>query len=270
MRRLRTIPYMKRFRYFIFLFLIPLGAACVPVERVSPSPAPNASVTAPAAPAWEEIADGLWETVRPIPETEEGRIVMYRIDPDRAELRFGYATSPRTLNEWQKDLNADLVVNGTYFHEDYSPSGFLRTGGETVGERRFDLDQSGIIRLDAEPFLVNTARDQFSFESSDEVAQSYPFLFTGGKPALTRDTGNVAARSFIGTDNTYLYIGVIDHTLLSLYETMRVLGDQDIAWKEVLNLDGGPSSGIVVDVNSHRRLIESFGGVPNVIGVWMK
>lgn len=205
-----------------------------------------------------------WEAVGPLVERwEDDTVILYRMPLSTVSLRFAHSTSvPRSVREWADDIAGELaVINGVYFNEDYAPTGLLVSKGRTVSSRRFDPKRSGLLVL-APHFAI---RDRLDIKGVVEAAQSYPYLIKNKKNAVLTDSGLVARRSFIGSDEQdRLYLGVAVARPISLFELGQHLAGLDVQWRSVLNLDGGPSSGLSVRMDTHHFNLPS-APVPNVI-----
>ncbi len=265
--------------------LILCGAGCI-VAPVLPQQRPLAhsdGVRAePLKPAalkqsgepWHSVADGVEKTVI-VDKTSNVGVVLFRFASGDFSARLvSSPQSPKSVTDWAKTVDGEsMVVNGTYFNVDNSPSGFVAVGGKRVGTRKFDLDKSGLLLFTPDLRIVDTRQEKTELDAAklSNAAQSYPFYVVGGQPAISQDSGQTSRRSFIGQDQEgRTYVGAVSDDFVSLYELMRVLTDTGIDWKNVLNLDGGPSTGIVSSFGGTTDAYDSFDVVPNVIVVTRK
>lgn len=195
------------------------------------------------------------------------KVIVYRFDPDNYTFRIEHSPEPERISSWSNRLLAEhILINGFYFLENYLPAGMLITNGQLVHETAFDFDKSGLISLAPDFRLVDTQFENFSTTDILEAGQSYPFMLKQGVPAIKTDSGLVARRSFIGTDNNGLtYLGVVAKDDISLFELMHVLTDIQVDWQDVINLDGGPSTGIAVKTKGFVEVLDSLVPVPNII-----
>ncbi|MBU1446185.1 phosphodiester glycosidase family protein [Patescibacteria group bacterium] len=219
---------------------------------------------------WYEVDDSLatmeikYET-----ETVDGTIEIYRITPGRYEISLeNDIESPHYLADWAENLDAAIVINGGYFHEDYTPSGYLKVDFNRIGERLFDQQRSGLLLIEDDQISIrDLSKDPLvTGEELEYGLQSYPFFIQDSVRAITADSGKLGRRTAVGTDHDgYFYIIIVDDFNITLYALMEALIDTDIDFEYVLNLDGGPSSGIIV----HRSRInveeDSIVRVPNVV-----
>ena len=214
---------------------------------------------------WQSVGDQMarMEYLDPAFET---RVILYRF-PTGLTWRLAQATEPKTISEWaEEESEAVLIINGFYFHEDYLPSGLLISNGDQIGTREFDMDRSGFIELSPELRIIDTSKAQIDRDLVIEGAQSYPFLLQDGKPVIESASDQVARRSFVGLDRAgHPYLGIVPDSLISLFGLANVISKIDIDWAEVINLDGGNSTGLSASFSEYKELIEGFAAVPNVI-----
>jgi uncharacterized protein YigE (DUF2233 family) len=208
--------------------------------------------------------------------TEDGTesIQIYRISQGSLKIDLCNDSShPEYICKWplklsSSDLKPSIIINGTYFHDDYSPAGYLKINKNRVGERIFAQNESGLIQIENNLLSIrDLSKDPLKAGEEVEFGmQSYPFLIKNSVRALKEDSGKKARRTVIGIDdNNYIYIILVDDHHMSLYELMVELVKSDIPFKHVLNLDGGTSSGIFIDYNGYREIRDSIIKVPNVI-----
>jgi len=219
---------------------------------------------------WEEVGENL-RRMEFISE-DEVNVLLYAFDPANFSLRIENSEEPERVKTWASQIPGEhIIVNGFYFLEDHAPAGLLITDGKEVSEVEFDYDKSGIIRLEPNFDIVDTGFEVFSTREVVEAGQSYPFLLKEGVGSIKEDSGLVARRTFMGTDRTgQVYVGVVWRDDVSLYELMNVLQEVDIDWYDVMNLDGGPSTGLMVETEGFVEALDSAALVPNVIVIQPK
>jgi uncharacterized protein YigE (DUF2233 family) len=195
-------------------------------------------------------------------------IALFRYDLDSVTLKIvSDAEHPKRVSEWADDIDDELLVaNGVFFKEDWSPAGLLVSNGDIVSPQLFDRKRSGLLIFAPEFRIIDTAtQDMPAPNDLVEAAQSYPFLVKDGIPVVPEDSGLTARRTFVGTDTDgNIYFGIVDRNAMSLFELSLALAAMDIEWDDVLNLDGGPSSGIIT-AGLKDRDFDSQVPVPNVI-----
>lgn len=246
-----------------------LGSGCAEIST-------RPSSTKPLPAVQSQAVDSIWQSVdQGVNKIEYGsvssvQLTLYRFSPT-STFRWEWKQDvqhPKTISEWQQaHPAAKLIINGVYFLEDYTPAGLLIINHERVGQRRFDDDKSGMIDLSPSPRIINTQREPLDPKLLDQVGQSYPFLITNGEEAIKTDSGLFARRTIMGTDQQgNIYLGILSEPM-TLFTFMKRLTSLDIFWKEVLNLDGGPSSGIVTNFAQDQTFISNYTRVPNVINI---
>lgn len=177
------------------------------------------------------------------------------------------SSSPKTVAEW-RDGEEEILINGGYFHEDYSPSGYLVVDGKRINKRIFDQDKSGLLVSENGKVTIRNLKTHplQGGEQFDFAVQSFPFLIEDGQPAVKTISEKRARRTAVGVDQeNNFYIISVDRKELSLYEFMQELLKTKISFVEVLNLDGGPSTGLYLKWNGEEKLSNSYFPVPSII-----
>lgn len=254
-------------KYLLVGFLIISGVGCGEnLETINPPSAQQ--TTTPISHDWVDLGDGA-QRLTDLSVSPSITIELYRFPQTNYSFRFINSTEPKTVAEWAKTLpNATLISNGVYFHEDLLPSGFFVSNGQLVGTREFDTNRSGMIVLAPEVSIFEDIGVHPTLsKTTEEAAQSYPFLIKNGSLAIVSDSNQLARRTFLGTDTQGLvYIGIVPDDAVSLYELAKRLEKIPVSWDSVINLDGGPSSGLV-DHTEKPESMNSFVAVPNIVVV---
>lgn len=221
--------------------------------------------------SWKNINDAVsvfsWKyTV----EKGSGKIEIYRLDPNKFTVSLVHDTqSPKTVSQWAETQQEDyFFINGGYFHKDYTSSGYVQVDGERVGKRIFDKDKSGFILVNDDKLSLHDFANTpiAKIEASEYALQSYPFFFKNSQKSIAKDSGKTARRTAIGTDaNSNLYIIIVDTRHLSLFQLMEELSKTQIPFTDILNLDGGPSTGFQMNIGKEKKIINSFWAIPNGI-----
>lgn len=268
-------------RLLVFVSCIALlGAGC---EKLVPVPLPvvlqrSATTTSGASPiaviSWSARGSGIDRTAFRFSTSTASEVVIYRFSLAKHTFGFRHSTSGAAVSEWMgREPEALFAANGVYFHEDELPSGWFRAEGKVIGARSFDADKSALLRLEPNPtILINASEQKAAKQKARDAAQSFPLLVSGGVAAIKEDSGKVARRTFVGTDKAqeYFYVGIVPYTGISLYELSQALTRLPVRWEAVLNLDGGPSSGIVFRAPDQSETIDSYVTVPNVLVIHPK
>jgi hypothetical protein len=203
------------------------------------------------------------------------RLILYRFAKDKFAWRFINNAVPMTVEAWAEFLpKAIFVANGVYFDEKFQPTGLLKTSNAIVNNRVYDLKRSSLLELSPSVAIIDTAAEKltpypdsgFDLMKMNEVAQSYPLLIGNGIPRNIIKDEHPSRRTVIGTDrNGNVYVGVIPDDLISFANLSKVLAETGVTWNNVLNLDGGASTGFAFHAGTYEETMNSIAQVPNVI-----
>ena len=252
------------------------GTGCEPTYTASAPVMPirQAAVVATQVGVWKQVAEDITRREDTNILSSTVSLVLYRFDAGRFSLSFADATSTGHISDWRNANTSTIaILNGEYFQASGTPSGFLRAGGESISSHYFDLDRSGFIYGGSTPEIVMVSSSKAiqggaTHSAATDILQSYPFLVQEGKMAVTTESGKAARRSFVGFDTSHnLYLGVVDNGDVTLHELSLYLAQSGVLWTNVLNLDGGPSTGISVKDGDWNELIDSWTSIPNVVMV---
>ncbi len=219
-----------------------------------------------------QIADGIERVVAPIATSTEGMIELYRFSRDLYQFGLSATSTRLGMGEWMgAEPDAVGIVNGGYFMNDGTPSGYLSVDGTRIGSNEFDLNKSAVIDFDDGVRIIDTSATRIDISQMKTALQSYPLLVASGTPVIRSDSGKLDRRSFIGVDRDgNVWIGVVADGEISLHDLAQRLVELNVNLMDVVNLDGGTSTGIAIRAGSTPTIRETFGGVPNVITVTRK
>ena len=236
-----------------------LSPTPVATRTALPTSIPNRAATIDAAIPdgdWTQLQAGLERRVIPIYNSQNQQVeslYVWRLDQKHFRLDVAFAERPKTLETWQQETDAALVVNGGYFsinNERYSADGLTIMDGKASG-RSFNgyggmlaIDQFGaeVRWLVQEPYNAS--------EPLQAALQAFPILVEPGGglgfPA-TRENYARARRTVIAQDREgrILFI-VTPDGYFTLHQLSVYLTESDLDLDIALNLDGGGSTGILV------------------------
>ena len=185
-------------------------------------------------------------------------------------------TQPKSVKAWREMLNANLVINGSYFDEDYQPAGFYHGPNVTNSKAWPNREQqnnpssySGLIKLhDGKLELAHlTSNPQEKPAENEQAFLTYPTLLADGKSLVKEDSKKYARRTILAQDATgQTFILVTENSAISLYEAAEWLEEQPEKFKIAVNLDGGPSTGLSFKKDDETFEIPS-APIPNVVMV---
>jgi hypothetical protein len=213
---------------------------------------------------------------RTLEVTKDGQhldtLYILRLEP--TYFRFGVAYDPQglTLEDWQAQTGALIVVNGGYFRleeEIYFPNGLTIIAGVPMGSSYGDF--GGMFAVtEVGPELRWPAQQPYDPNEGLQAAlQSFPILVKpGGKlgfPAEYED--NITARRTIIAQDLAgrVLLMVAPQGNLTLHQISAFLTGGDLDLDIAINLDGGPSSGILLAEPAEK--IPAISPLPIVITV---
>jgi hypothetical protein len=278
--------HQRQLRYFGFFFTIillltgcefaqPLTTATPrPTATFTPTLFPTSTPTPENAAEWKQLQPGLEQ--RTIRLTNAGKYLesLYILRLEPAYFRFDVAYDPNglRLDDWQAQTGALIVVNGGYFRqegEQYIPNGLTVIDGIAMGTSyggfggMFATTEKG-------PELHWLAQQPYDPDESLQAAlQSFPILVKpGGElgfPAEYED--NIPARrTVIAQDQAgQILLIIAPQGNLTLHQLSTYLTNSDLELDIAINLDGGPSSGILLGEPFER--IPALSPLPIVITV---
>jgi uncharacterized protein YigE (DUF2233 family) len=227
----------------------------------SPSPASASSlpgVTAQSPVAATEVPPESWQQLRPGLErrrinllSEEGgvRETLYILsfDPVMYEFEVGYKPgAPQRLTDWQREMNALVVVNGGFFTPEYRAAGLIISNGQKEGTSYAGF--GGMLAITAAGPEVRSLVQQPYDPNEPLLAaiQSFPMLVTPvNQIGYPREDGLADRRTVVAQDRQGRILFIVAQTgTLTLHELSRYLADSELDLSIALNLDGGASSGI--------------------------
>jgi hypothetical protein len=261
------------------------AAPAVPVTSPVPpllSPPPLPEPTSAASPTLI-IPDTGWKRLRPglerrvinlLRETGEPleHLLILRLEPDEFLFGVRYHPQPLSLEAWQSETDALIVLNGGYFRLEGGtpvPNGLIVLDGEAMGSSYGDF--AGMLAVTQHgPELRWLAQDPYDpNEPLLAGLQSFPVLVKPGGvlgfPAGEEDN-QAARRSVIGMDRDgrlLLMVASIGNFTLHTLSTYLVQSDFDL--DIAVNLDGGPSSGMLLA--EPFEVIPAYAPLPIVITV---
>jgi uncharacterized protein YigE (DUF2233 family) len=274
----------------LFVSCIALGYGMARQAPIAPTATPTLTFTplptfTPAiVPTVETVQDTGWQLLQP--GLERRSINMYndqaqqvealyllRLDPNHFRLEVAYHETPQNLEDWQKETNALVVVNGGYFrieNEKYIPNGLTVINGETIGSS-YDSFAGMLTVSDYGTELRWLADRPYNpYEQLRAALQSFPVLVKPGGvlgfPQQYEDNLK-ARRTVIGQDrNGRILFLVAPRGYYTLHQLSVYLTESDLDLNIAVNLDGGPSSGIWLA--QPREIIPSQTLLPIVILVY--
>lgn len=273
------------------LLVLALSLACnlqiePPLPTLQPTPTlffePTTAVLPTQAPQPTTNPDTGWVLLQP---GFERRVINYRtaedapreavyilrIDP--ALFRFDVAYrpgQPQSLEQWQAETGAFLVVNGGFFTEENIATGAIVVNGQSSGISYQDF--GGMLAITAEgPSLRWLPQEPYNLaEGLLAGLQSFPMLvLPGGELGYPDEDGQRDRRTVIAQDvNGRMLLILAAGGTFSLHRMSRFLVESDLGIDRALNLDGGASTGLLL--TDPAEGIAAYNFLPVVIVVYPK
>jgi len=263
--------------------IMPVGIETTPTKTAVPTssgqiistptlPQPTATINPDTG--WQAVQPGLERRHIFVLDKENqprDRLAILRLDPTLFDVRVVYRPGEaQSLETWQAETNALITINGGFFTEDHYATGLTVVDGEAFGVSYDDFagmlavtDAGTDVRwLRERPFNAN--------EALQYAVQSFPVLVKpGGILGFPEEDGNLARRTVIGQDeNGNLLFIIAPSGLMTLHQMSQWLTESDLNLHIALNLDGGPSTGLLL-ANSDLT-IPAYSPLPAIITVHQK
>jgi hypothetical protein len=251
-------PISQLLHSFLLLVLIGTGASIVYYLKTVPSGPPAIPNLFRAGPdtGWSSLRPGLERRVIGIYNDQNQRVEsvhIWRLDQKYFRLDVAYDEKPKSLETWQQETRASLILNGGYFsveHERYFPDGLAIGNGKTSGHSFDGFGGMLAIGQSRAELRWLVQKPYSSDEQLQAALQSFPILVQpGGKLGFPAERENhVSARRTVlaqDKDGRILFI-VAPEGYFTLHQLSVYLTGSDLNLDIAVNLDGGGSTGILV------------------------
>jgi len=181
----------------------------------------------------------------------------------------------KTLAQMMREQHFLAGVNGAYFHPDGKPLGLVISQGKVVHvqEAAPRLLSGFVVEVEDKLQLLHVGEKIPA--GATEVLQAGPFLIDHKGAVAGLEATRMARRTFVATDGHGLWmIGVISPVTLAnaarvlLAAAPRFFPTHPI--QRALNLDGGSSSALWVDLSPEPFSQSEMGTVRNFLGMKQK
>jgi hypothetical protein len=260
------------------LYLIKHEPDAIPLTPVIPTATISVPPTADTAPqvGWSLLQPGLERRVIRIYNEQNQPVeslYIWRLDQKYFRLDVAYDEKPKSLEAWQMQTNALLVVNAGYYgieNESYFPIGLTVVNGKVSG-RSFSGYGGMLAITSAGAQLSWLVQKPYNASAPLQAAlQSFPILVQpGGQLGFGADRENnvSARRTVLAQDKTgRLLLIVAPQGYFTLHQLSAYLTGSDLNLDIAVNLDGGGSTGILLA--SPREIISPDRPLPFVLLVY--
>lgn len=244
-----------------------------PTATQTSTPAPSATPE-PTPSEWQQLQPGLERRILEVWQDGQYLDSLYilRLEPGYFHFKVAYDPQGLTLENWQSQSGALIVVNGGFFrleNETYLPTGLTIIDGVPMGTSYGDF--GGMLAISGGiPELRWLAQQPYDpNEPLQSALQSFPILVKpGGELGFgpKHEDDVQARRSLIAQDQAdRILLMVAPQGSLTLHQLSAFLTDADLGIDLAINLDGGPSSGILLV--EPDEVIPALSPLPIVITV---
>lgn len=200
-------------------------------------------------------------------------LYIFRLDQNDFRLDVAYQETPLNVEDWQKETNAVMVINGGFFREEnekYIPNGLTIIQSQAFGSSYESFGGMLAISDQWAELRWLAQKPYYAGEPLWAGLQSFPVLVKPGGvlgfPAAFED--NVRARRTViaqDREGRILFL-LAPRGHFTLHQLSLYLTESDLNLDIAINLDGGPSSGIMLA--EPREIIPSQTLLPIVILVY--
>ncbi|MEP6896543.1 MAG: phosphodiester glycosidase family protein [Chloroflexota bacterium] len=251
-----------------------------------PEPIPTPTLVSSLSNTEEKIADTDWSGLHPgleervidiyVGQNQHAESIhIWRLDQKYFRMDVAFDEKPKSLETWQKETDAALVMNGGYFsieNEKYFPDGLTILQGEARGQTFDGFGGMLAIKPDHAELRWLVEQPYNSNERLQAALQSFPMLVKpGGELGFGTERENYAKarRTVIAQDQDGRILFIVAPLgYFTLHQLSVYLTESDLRLDIAVNLDGGGSTGILV--TSPREIIPSRVLLPFVILVYAR
>ena len=253
-------------------------SAVTPTVTFAPTPVPSLSGTTETMPdtGWSLLRPGLERRVISIFNDQNQKIesvYLWRLDQRSFRMDVAFDGKPRSLETWQKETNASIVLNGGYFsieNDRYFPNGLTIVNGKVSGKSFDGFGGMLAIKADNAELRWLVEKPYKAYEPLRAALQSFPMLVRPGGElgfGAEREDHIGARRTAIAQDKDGRIIFIVaPQGYFTLHQLSVYLTESDLNLDIAVNLDGGGSTGILVA--NPREIIPSKVLLPFVILVY--
>ena len=229
-----------------------------------------------AAAPWTPIATGIDKLATPA----SFDLHAFRMVPSAVKMRAvaQLNAAGSSAAEIADATHAALVVNGGFFwitpHGNLAPTGWLEADGKTLAPRKTCRACSGAVYADKAGVHIGREHDIKASRGITDAVQVGPMLVENGVVITFKPDGPAAARSAVCLDAARNVIVVVALSSLTLFELAELMQAPEksggFACETALNLDGGPSSQLVVTVPGAAEKLGTPRPVQNFLAFFLR
>jgi hypothetical protein len=199
-----------------------------------------------------------------------GEVLIVLVDANTHTWSFVHtSSSPKTIREWQDIYPNHIMINGGYFQEDGTASGYLKIDDMRQDGNWFNYTTGGYLVIASNTFHIIPSYQQSDMRHAyAHVLESFPLLIHDTQVAIATDSAKYGRRTAMGVSvDGAMYSIIAPSGNISLYELATMLHTTEYedmpTFDMVLNLDGGPSTGIIHPPSD--TILYNYDRVPTII-----
>ncbi|NIM93671.1 MAG: hypothetical protein GTO18_08160 [Anaerolineales bacterium] len=225
---------------------------------------------------WVQLQTGLERRVINLFD-EEGnhleQVYVLRLESEHYRFAVAYHPDPQTLEAWRTETDALIILNGGFYrveNETYLPNGLTVVDGEVIGSTYGPFAGMFLVTNDGPELRWLEENPYDPNEPLLAALQSFPVLVKPGGilgfPEEFEDYQQ-ARRTVIGQDREgRLLFLIASKGSFTLHQLSSYLVASDFNLDIAINLDGGPSSGVLL--SNPSEIVPALVPLPVVITVY--
>ena len=241
------------------LFLV----ACESSSRLN-TPSSTTTLSSSISLEWQKLSEGLsFSRLKAEQKNKIYDLLLAKIDPQHAHFQIYQNTekvTAKSIEEIHQAQKAQLTFNGAFFSPELKPVSLLISGEKTLHTiSKADL-LNGVFTITKNGKAALEKSENFQSSGNIDFAiQNGPILLNKDKQnGIRSDDQKLASRTAMGIDKDGNIIVILlkagflnDDNQISLYQFADLLQKNPafsgIGLHSVLNLDGGPSTGMMIE-----------------------
>lgn len=231
-----------------------------------------------AAVTWQPLAKGIDELT--VKEPQGADMHVYRLAQKSVEMRVLEQLQPTgsSADQVGAAAKAALTINGGFWWikdgSSLAPNGLVIVDGRKLAPSKTCSVCSGVLYTDKKGAHLDWAKAAASAKGIGSALQAGPLIVNpGSKVGMRKPGGPEAARSAICLSGDQIYVFAIFNPL-TLQETGQLLQAPVAAGgfgcERAINLDGGTSTQVFVNVPGHKTMIGFPRPVQNFVAFFAK
>lgn len=236
------------------------------LPRQTTSPAPETT-------GWQTIEQGIERREMVFSAgNSRAHAVLIRVDPTQVSFQVHYSPGePHSLDEWQTLFpQAALLVNGGFFDPNDFAVGLVVSNSMSFGESLSGF--GGMFEVGAAGVRVRSlVGEPYTGDPLSQAVQGFPMLIEAGGVMAPRGEGfdQRSRRTAVGQDRTgHIIFIIIPYSFVSLAEFQDWLLASGLDLSIAVGLDGGRSTGMIIQTPGNSQVYPAADRLPSVIAVY--